>query len=313
MSTPKEPMLDRINCGDVLERMRQIPENSVHLAVTSPPYNLKLGYDGYNDDLAYQEYLDWLEKVWFEVKRVLVSGGRFALNIAPTSIKDFRPVHHDLANQLREMGLIMRTEIVWYKQTMKRRTAWGSWRSPSNPHIVPSWEYVLVFCKDKWALKGNKEDVDITPEEFLRFSDGFWYIPPEPQRRGHPAPFPEELIYRLIKFYTYTGNVVLDMFGGTGTVAVVSQKTDRRFIHIDLSSTYCEIAEKRLGVAKATLEMPVSAGRARYYVSPKDLRSGMNGHAPRASKSNERASDTHKPTGIKQDKLLDGQTEYRPG
>ena len=253
--------LDRIICGDSLEVMKQIPDGTVHLAVTSPPYNLGISYDNHDDSLVYENYLEWMKKVWVETKRVLVSGGRFALNIAPTSIKNFRPIHHDFSNQLREIGMIMRTEIIWYKQTMKRRTAWGSWMSPSNPHIVPSWEYVLVFCKDSWALEGDGKDRDITNDEFMRFSDGFWYIPPESQRRGHPTPFPEELIYRLIKFYTYKGNVVLDMFGGIGTVAVVAQKTDRHFIHIDISRKYCQIAEQRLEIAKMLQELPLTVGR----------------------------------------------------
>ncbi len=254
-------LLDKIICGDCLEVMSQIPDRTVHLAVTSPPYNLGISYDNHDDSLTYENYLDWMKKVWVETKRVLVPGGRFALNIAPTSIKNFRPIHHDFSNQLRETGMIMRTEIIWYKQTMGRRTAWGSWMSPSNPHIVPSWEYVLVFCKDSWTLDGNKKDRDITNDEFMRFSDGFWYIPPESQRRGHPTPFPEMLIYRLIKFYTYRGNVVLDMFGGTGTVAVVAQKTGRHFIHIDISQKYCQIAEQRLETAKMLQELPLPVGR----------------------------------------------------
>jgi DNA modification methylase len=253
--------LDQIICGDCLEVMSQIPNETVHLAVTSPPYNLGINYDNHDDSLAYEAYLEWMKKVWIETKRVLVSGGRFALNIAPTSIKNFRPIHHDFSNQLRELGMIMRTEIIWYKQTMGRRTAWGSWMSPSNPHIVPSWEYVLVFCKDSWNLEGNKKDRDITNDEFMRFSDGFWYIPPESQRRGHPTPFPELLIYRLVKFYTYKGNTVLDMFGGTGTVAVVAQKTGRHFIHIDISQKYCQIAEQRLETARMLQEFPLSVGR----------------------------------------------------
>jgi len=253
--------LDQIICGDCLEVMKQMPDGTVHLAVTSPPYNLGIDYDNHDDNLVYENYLEWMKKVWVETKRVLVSGGRFALNIAPTSIKNFRPIHHDFSNQLREIGMTMRTEIIWYKQTMRRRTAWGSWKSPSNPHIVPSWEYVLVFCKDSWTLEGDSKDRDITNDEFMRFSDGFWYVPPESQRRGHPTPFPEELIYRLIKFYTYKGNVVLDMFGGTGTVAVVAQKTGRHFIHIDISQKYCQIAEQRLETARMLQELPLSVGR----------------------------------------------------
>lgn len=245
-------LLNGIICGDCLELMKQIPKNTVHLAITSPPYNLGINYDKHNDKMSYGEYLNWMKKVWIETKRVLAPGGRFALNIAPTSIKNFRPVHHDFTNQLREIGMIFRTEIIWYKQTMRRRTAWGSWKSPSDPHIVPSWEYVLVFSKNNWKLIGNPKDSDITSEEFMRFSDGFWYIPPEINRRGHPAPFPENLIYRLIKFYTYKGNVVLDMFGGTGTVAVVAYKTGRQYIHIDISEEYCNVAKRRL--QKASLQ-----------------------------------------------------------
>ena len=254
-------LVDQIICEDCLEAMARIPDNTIHLAITSPPYNLGINYDVHNDSLTYKEYLEWLKKVWLETKRVLVPGGRFALNIAPTSIKNFRPIHHDFSNQLREIGMIMRTEIIWYKQTMGRRTAWGSWRSPANPHIVPSWEYVLIFSKDSWTLTSNSKDTDITADEFMRFSDGFWYIPPESQRRGHPTPFPEELIYRLIRFYTYKDNIVLDMFGGTGTVAVVALKTGRHFIHIDISSRYCEIAEDRLKAARLLKELPLPLGK----------------------------------------------------
>jgi DNA modification methylase len=172
-----------------------------------------------------------------------------------------------MARYLKKLNFILRTEILWYKQTMRRRTAWGSWKSPRNPHIVPSWEYVLVFSKGSWTLEGNRADADITRDEFIKFSDGFWQIRPEtsgrqpflkslyPPRRGrkvpkpkegHPAPFPEELIYRLIKFYSYRGNVVLDPFGGTGTVAVVAQRTKRHFVHLDLSRKYCTVAAERL-------------------------------------------------------------------
>ncbi|MGB2800388.1 MAG: site-specific DNA-methyltransferase [Dehalococcoidia bacterium] len=264
-------IINGIICGDCLEVMANIPDNTVHLAITSPPYNLGINYDIHNDILAYEQYLSWMNKVWIETKRVLVPGGRFALNIAPTSIKAFKPIHHDFANQLRDMGMIMRTEIIWYKQTMRRRTAWGSWKSPSNPHILPSWEYILVFSKDLWALDGNGVEPDITGDEFMRYSDGFWYIPPESQRRGHPTPFPEELIYRLIKFYSFKGNVVLDMFGGTGTVAVVAYKTGRHYIHVDISTKYCQIAEQRLETARLLREFPLLVGRTGKKVKVSDL------------------------------------------
>jgi len=244
---------NKVITGDVIETMEKLPKESVHLVITSPPYNVGKDYDNHNDKMEYKEYLKWLEEVWIQVKRVLVPGGRFCLNIAPTGIKDFVPIHHDFANQLRKLGMKFRTEIIWYKQTMLKRTAWGSWQSPSNPHIIPSWEYILIFTKNGDSLEGNKQDIDISAEEFKKFSDGFWKIKPERKRNGHPAPFPEELIYQLVKYYSYKGNVVLDMFGGTGTVAVVSQKTGRKFIHIDISKEYNNTAKERLRKASEEL------------------------------------------------------------
>jgi len=251
------PWKDRILLGDARTTLRRLPPESVHLAITSPPYNVKIPYRGYADDRPIAEYLAWLRAVWSALHRVLVPGGRFVLNVAPTSIKDFRPIHHDLSHDLRALGYIMRTEILWYKQTMGRRTAWGSWCSPSNPHIVPSWEYVLVFSKGQWRLDGDRAAIDISPKEFERFSDGFWPIPPERRRNGHPAPFPEELIERLVKFYSYRGNVVLDMFGGTGTVAAVARRLGRHYVHIDASEEYCRSAAVRVAAVVPPPGAPV--------------------------------------------------------
>jgi DNA modification methylase len=267
-STAADWWKDQVICGDSRDILRRMPDACVHLAITSPPYNVGLQYDSHVDEMPYADYLAWLSEFWTELYRVLAPGGRFALNVAPTSIKDFRPIHYDLARELMRIGFIMRTEILWYKQTMRRRTAWGSWKSPRNPHMVPSWEYVLVFSKGSWTLEGRKEDADITAEEFIRYSDAFWPIAPEtrgrqpflkslyPPRSGrkapakkegaHPAPFPEELIKRLVRFYCYKGNVVLDPFGGTGTVAAVARRFDRHFVHLDISEKYCAIAAERI-------------------------------------------------------------------
>jgi site-specific DNA-methyltransferase (adenine-specific) len=242
-------------CGDVLDMIKKIPDSSIHFAVTSPPYNVGKDYDNHNDKMNHQDYLDWLYKVWIETKRVLVPGGRFAINIAPTGIKDFVAIHHDYIEQMKKLGMKFRTEILWYKQTMLKRTAWGSFKSPANPHIVPSWEYVLIFTKDQDRLDGDPQMADITKEEFMKFSDGFWKIQPETQRKGHPAPFPEELIYRLVKFYSYKGDNILDMFGGTGTVAAIATRTGRNFVHIDISPQYCKVASNRVEKEKSQIKL----------------------------------------------------------
>jgi DNA modification methylase len=239
---------DQVLCGDVLDEMGKIPDNSVHMAITSPPYNVGAGYVDYSDDREYGEYRLWLSKVWRETKRVLVPGGRFALNIAPTSIANYRPVHMDLSQDVEEAGLKPRTEIVWYKQNMTaKRTAWGSFKSPRHPHVIPSWEYVLVFHKDQWKLEGDSANADISSKDFVAWSDGMWRINPETKHHAdHPAAFPEELIRRLLHYFTYRENTILDMFGGTGTVAAVAKQLGRHYIHIDVSSEYCSAAEERL-------------------------------------------------------------------
>jgi len=245
---PAEPVLDQVLCGDVLDEMRKIPSGSVHMAITSPPYNVRAGYAEYADDREYRDYRTWLRDVWQETARVLCEGGRFALNIAPTSISNYRPVHMDLSNDVEKAGLQPRTEILWYKQNMTaKRTAWGSFRSPRHPHVIPSWEYVLVFHKNSWKLEGDREKADISADDFVAWSDGMWKIPPETARyANHPAIFPEELIRRLLLYFTYQGNTVLDMFGGTGTVAVVAKRLERHFIHIDNTREYCDAALRRL-------------------------------------------------------------------
>jgi DNA modification methylase len=274
---------DRVVCGDARTVLHSLPPDSVHLAVTSPPYNVRISYREYADDLTPEAYLGWLRDVWQSLHRVLVPGGRFVLNVAPTSIKEFRPIHHDLSRDLRALGYIMRTEIIWYKQTMGRRTAWGSWRSPSNPHVIPSWEYVLVFSKGQWKLPGDPKDATITAREFERFSDGFWQIPPERRRNGHPAPFPEELVERLVKFYSYRGNVVLDMFGGTGTVAAVARRLGRHYLHIDTSEEYCASAAARIAAVtppRGTRIPPPVVDR------PAEARAGRDGPPPRPEPRN---------------------------
>lgn len=246
----KAPPYDQVICGDVLYELAKIPDNSIHLAITSPPYNVGIRYDRYDDDREYAEYRLWLRRVWKELFRVLVRGGRFVLQNAPTSIADFRPVHTDLTNDARVCGFEFRAEIIWYKQNMSAaRTAWGSFRSPGHPHVIPSWEYVNVFHKLDWKLEGEQKNIDISPTEFVEWSNAFWKIAPESSRPGdHPAAFPEELIRRIALYFSYKGQTLLDPFGGTGTVAAVARKTGRRFVHIDQSREYCDVALKRLSL-----------------------------------------------------------------
>ncbi len=241
--------INQVICGDCVEVMKLMPENFIHLIITSPPYNVGKPYKNHYDNMPYKEYLDWLEKVWFECYRVLIKGGRICINVpSVTADGQYQPLFVDVVNQMRKIGYIMRGDILWYKQAISKRTAWGSWKSPSNPYVVQPYEFVLVFSKEEKKLEGEPKKIDITKEEFIEFSNSFWDIKPQTQPKGHPAPFPEKLIYRLVKFYSYIDNIVLDPFGGTGTVPVVSVKTERKYIYIDNCREYCEIAEKNIKI-----------------------------------------------------------------
>ena len=255
---------DRVICGDVLDELAKIPSSSIHMIITSPPYNVGIEYSDYDDKRQYVEYRYWLAEVWKECFRVLKRGGRLALEVAPTGIAEFVPLHHDLSRDIRAAKFTHRAEILWAKQNMTApRTAWGSWTNPSHPHVIPSWEYVEMFHKESWKLEGDPAMIDIQPEDFRDWSDGVWEIGPDTKRVvGHPATFPEELIRRLLQFFTYRGNTVMDPFGGTGTVAVVAKKLGRHYLHLDHSVKYCEAAAAR--VSRAVEEpMPPRRRRAR--------------------------------------------------
>lgn len=235
--------INKIICGDAIEVMKKMPENFVHLIITSPPYNVGISYDNHNDLLPYKEYLEFIENTWFECYRILTRGGRICVNVpSVTADGEYQSLYCDVINQMKKIGYIMRGDILWYKQSISKRTAWGSWKSPSNPYVVQPYEFILVFSKETRKLKGDKDKIDITKEEFIEFSNSFWQIKPQTQPKGHPVPFPEELVYRLIKFYSYKDNIVLDPFAGSGTVGVVALKTNRKYIYIDKSMEYCKLA-----------------------------------------------------------------------
>lgn len=228
--------------GDVLQA--KIPDNSIHLIITSPPYNVGIAYDTHSDNMEYTEYITWLTEVFVFLYDKLVDGGRLCINIAPTGIKNFQPIHHDLITQLRATNYRFITEIIWYKQNRTARTAWGSFCSPSCPYVLPSWEYIYVLQKGEKLIEDKKPD--ITKAEFMKFVDGFWNIKPETKKRGHPVPFPEELVYRLIKLYTYPGDMVCDPFSGSGTVQKVAREEKRLFQIIELSEDYYKLAMDRV-------------------------------------------------------------------
>ena len=143
----------------------------------------------------------------------------------------------------------MRGEVIWDKgASAAASTAWGSWRSASNPTLRDVHEYILVFSKGSFRrMNHHKRANTITRDEFLEYTRSVWSFGAESARKiGHPAPFPVELPYRLIQLYTYAGEVVLDPFMGSGQTAIAALKAGRHYAGYEVDEGYAELAEKRI-------------------------------------------------------------------
>jgi len=236
------------------ENMQEIPDNSLHLMVTSPPYNVTKEYDA---DLSLEEYLQLLHSVFSETYRVLVDGGRACINVANLGRRPYLPLSDFISHIMLEIGYQMRGEIIWNKGAGAGVSmAWGSWQSASNPVLRDVHEYILVFSKGSFSRKkpDNKENT-ITKEQFMEWTKSVWTINPESaQKVGHPAPFPVELPYRLIQLYTFQGDVILDPFMGSGTTAIAALKAGRKYVGYENNPEYVKLAMERI----ASFQIPES-------------------------------------------------------
>lgn len=238
-------VLDKIICSSA-ERMNELPDQSIHIMVTSPPYNVGKEYD---DDLSLEEYLDFLHRVWKEVYRVLVPGGRACINIANLGRKPYIPLHSFIIQDMHSIGFWMRGEIIWDKgASAAASTAWGSWCSPANPTLRDVHEYILIFSKASFQRKPHSGgEPTIERDQFLEFTKSVWDFPSESARKiGHPAPFPVELPFRLIQLYTFSGEVVLDPFMGSGQTALAALKAGRHYVGYEIDPTYVQLASQRI-------------------------------------------------------------------
>lgn len=252
--------------GDARD-MSAIPDGSVALVVTSPPYfagkqyEEELERDGVPS--TYLEYLDLLRDVFAECVRTLEPGGRIAVNVANLGRKPYRSLSSDVIQILeRDLGLLLRGELIWKKgEGASGSCAWGSFRSATNPVLRDISERVIVASKGRFdrarsvkqrAAEGLPHENTVITEDFMALTLDIWDIPPESARRvGHPAPFPVELPEQLIRLYTFAGDLVLDPFLGSGSTMVAAAKLGRRYAGYDLDASYVDIARRRVADVRA--------------------------------------------------------------
>lgn len=233
--------------GDA-RNMHDVDDRSVDLVVTSPPYNVGVTYDTHDDDLPEGKWVDLLSDVFEGVYAALRSGGRFAVNIAVGSgvpCHDKPAIVKDVAE---DVGFDLRDKFVWEKGPSEASSAWGSWRSPSNPRQIFTHEEVLVFFKER-PDRPDKNGETITKRDFMEYVKSVWHIPYTPADRevaeDHPAPFPIELPTRLVRLYSFPGDTVLDPFAGSGTTLAAALKENRDAVGYELSHEYASLARKR--------------------------------------------------------------------
>lgn len=254
--------------GDATKR-GMLTKESVDLIVTSPPYNVGKAYNGKSADdaLDYNQYADfssrWLKNCYFWTRPT----GRLCVNVSIDKNKHGKqPLAADITRWAMEAGWKYHATILWNEGNISRRTAWGSWKSASAPHIIAPVEVVIVMYKDEWK-SGRQGDNDITGDEFKDWVFGIWSFNGESGKRiGHEAPFPRDLPRRCIKLFSFIGDTVLDPFSGSGTTMIESMQNGRHAVGIEMEEHYCKLSldrmEKECGVKLRKLQQ----GRAARFI-----------------------------------------------
>ena len=278
-----DAFLNRLLVGHAASVMAELPPGSIDLIVTSPPYWTAVEYaGGKNFWASYEDYLADLHTVWMQCARVLRPNGKLCINapvmpIPKTAIRQHTRHLKNIAFDI-EHALLSDTDLeryalfVWQKQTSKMM--FGSYPYPGNIIENNTIEFINVYVKPGKPPKfghGVKAANLLSRAEWLDLTQQVWFMYPEDVKRGgsHPAPFPQKLPARLMRLYSYgaakdfPGDIVLDPFAGTGTTCAVAKSMGRRFIGIDISESYIEIARQKVRDALPGGPM-LFVGRAKY-------------------------------------------------
>ncbi len=219
----------------------------IDVTVTSPPYNLDMGYNSNDDNLQYKHYLEFTHKWLQNVYQWTNPTGRLCLNIPlDTNKGGQQSIGSDITQIAKQVGWQYHTTIIWNEQNISRRTAWGSWLSASAPYVIAPVELIIVFYKGVWK-KSYKGTSDIQKQEFLDWTNGLWTFNGESAKRiGHPAPYPVELPYRCIKMFSYQQDTIFDPFLGSGTTLIAAKQLARNGIGVELDEQYYNLAKNRI-------------------------------------------------------------------
>ncbi len=237
---------NRLIKGDALDESL-IPSDTVDLIITSPPYNVGMAYDESDDTIAYEEYMKfsykWLQNCFEWAK----SGGRLCVNVSLDKNRQGKaPLSADITRAAMDSGWKYHATIIWNEGNISKRTAWGSWKSASAPHVIAPVETIIILYKDNWR-RGNQGTSTISGDDFKEWANGLWTFPGESRKRiGHEAPFPRELPKRCIQLFSFMEDTVLDPFNGSGTTMIEAILNRRRATGIELSEAYCKLARKRI-------------------------------------------------------------------
>ena len=287
--SPFDATTHQLSLGDARD-LSSIPNASVHLVVTSPPYWTLKEYPGAPGQLGgvadYESFLHELDQVWRECNRVLVPGGRICCVVGDVCIPRRKlgkhlvmPLHADIAVRARKLGLDILTPILWHKVangvTEAEGNGAGFYGKPYQPGsiIKNDVEYILFLRKGGTYRKVGplqKALSMLTKHEMQSWLRSIWTdLPGASLRNGHPAPYPPVLAERLIKLFSFAGDTVLDPFGGTGSTAIAAVKTGRNSLSVEIEPDFIELAQQNImqaikvprttGAIVANLEVKTSA------------------------------------------------------
>ncbi|MGB9629014.1 MAG: DNA-methyltransferase [Thermodesulfobacteriota bacterium] len=281
------------------EKMEEIKDGQVDLIITSPPYWNAIDYDVHTSDSTkwfrtrkgeeYWKYIEWLKRCFQECYRVL-KPGKFCSVVIGTVLYNGRhyPLPHQFVLVMENIGYEFHQDIIWYKVTGGVKRAGVTIQNPYPGYYCPNimTEYILIFRKPgpriyQTRTKEEKEKNKIPIDDLFtkELANNIWHIAPVPPNQyDHPCPFPEEIPYRIIKFFSYPNDLVLDPFLGIGTTIKVANVLNRRWVGYEIKEKYIKIAERRLNEPLYLREqlisifekIPVDGNRENFFRRKKD-------------------------------------------